>query len=207
MRKGEKKLIVLLHLAVLLFWAVVFAVPSHFDFLIWNVFLALIPLDFAILYRKAKQGTNIWIQCATFLLWFFFFPNAMYLLTDFSHLSAIGTGLANTAQYLNYGFLFMGLMFGMLIGLSSLEMIVETVQAKSRQRLLIFYTAIAFLSALAIYLGRFARINSWDIFTNPQLIVSQLFTLISWDMFVFIVIFGLIQLLIFIIYHLIWKNH
>ncbi|MCM0582126.1 DUF1361 domain-containing protein [Weissella diestrammenae] len=207
MKYAEKKLIIGLHLMVFIFWILVFVIPSHFGFLIWNVFLALLPLDFAIVYRRLAMQRKKWFQWLVFLCWLCFFPNAMYLLTDFSHLSAIGTGLANTAQYLNYGFLFTGVMLGMLIGLSSLEIMQASLPLKKRSWRVVFYVVIAFISAFAMYLGRFARINSWDILTNLHGILTQIQMMMGANMFIFILVFGLTQLMIFSVYHLIWENH
>ncbi|AEJ23839.1 hypothetical protein WKK_04835 [Weissella koreensis KACC 15510] len=204
MKKSEIKIFILIHLIVLGFYVMVYAIPSRFGFLIWNVFLALVPLDVALMH-KALQTKKQWpLRIIAFIVWLAFFPNAMYLMTDFSHLSAIGTGLANPAQYLNYGVLFTGVFIGMLIGLSSLEIIVETLPFQKWYFKVPFYMFIAIVSSSAIYLGRFQRANSWDLVTNFKTLIDQVSFVMNPDLYYFVIVFGLVQLFIFSVYHLIW---
>ena len=49
--------------------------------LVWNLILALLPYIFAGL-AVAKTGV---IRYLSFFLWFIFFPNSLYIWTDFVH--------------------------------------------------------------------------------------------------------------------------
>lgn len=204
MKKNEIKIFILIHLIVLGFYAIVYAIPSRFGFLIWNVFLALVPLDVALLHKVLKVKEQWFLRLICFVIWLAFFPNAMYLMTDFSHLSAIGTGLATPGQYLNYGVLFTGVFIGMLIGLASLELIIETLPLKKWYFKAPFYTIVAIISGAAIYLGRFQRANSWDLVTNFKTLIDQVSFVMNPDLYYFVLVFGLVQLFVFSVYHLIW---
>ncbi|QIL51087.1 DUF1361 domain-containing protein [Weissella coleopterorum] len=204
MKKNEITIFVIINLIVLVFYATVYAIPSRFGFLIWNVFLALIPLDVALVNKLLKTKGPWILRALCFLIWLAFFPNAMYLLTDFSHLSAIGTGLATPGQYLNYGVLFTGVFIGMLIGLASLELIVETLPLQKWYFKIPFYVILAVVSSAAIYLGRFQRANSWDLVTNFRTLLDQVSFVMNPDLYYFVLVFGLVQLFIFSVYHLIW---
>ena len=62
---------------------------NHFQFLVWNLFLAWIPLVLAaLIYRIAvRRGDPArLIVVPVALVWLLFFPNAPYIVTDFVHL-------------------------------------------------------------------------------------------------------------------------
>src|SRR5207244_8934203 len=56
---------------------------SNISWMGWNVFLALIPLIFGWLLLKTRQKI---LKVAFALIWFFFLPNTLYLLTDLLHI-------------------------------------------------------------------------------------------------------------------------
>jgi len=67
----------------------VYAHTGHFQFLIWNLFLAWIPLALAgLAYRIASRRSALarLIVVPTAIVWLLFFPNAPYIVTDFVHL-------------------------------------------------------------------------------------------------------------------------
>ena len=53
--------------------------------LVWNLILALIPYFFAMMAVKEKG----FLHAVFFLLWLFFFPNSLYIFTDFIHLGKL----------------------------------------------------------------------------------------------------------------------
>src|SRR5690606_11538026 len=55
----------------------------RFAFLVWNVFLAILPLAFARAAVHTRRPFRRWAYAA---LWLLFFPNSAYLLTDIVHL-------------------------------------------------------------------------------------------------------------------------
>ncbi|HEX6032281.1 MAG TPA: DUF1361 domain-containing protein, partial [Tepidiformaceae bacterium] len=60
----------------------------HFAFLVWNLFLAWVPMALAVLLFAAHRGgAPSLFLAAPFGLWLLFLPNAPYLLTDFIHLA------------------------------------------------------------------------------------------------------------------------
>ena len=60
-----------------------------FRFLIWNLFLAWIPLLLALLvYDRYRRGRPLLVLAPALVLWLLFLPNAPYIVTDFVHLSA-----------------------------------------------------------------------------------------------------------------------
>ena len=138
----------------------------HFGFLLWNLFLAWIPLVFA--FMLYKQQTSNWLQKITFgslfCLWLLFFPNAPYIVSDLIHLRWNTAYLIWFDAVLVFGFAFTGLQ----VGLYSLYLVQLAIQ-RSFNRLVSWLTIAGsiWLSGLGIYMGRELRFNSWELFTNP----------------------------------------
>lgn len=137
-----------------------------FAFLTWNLFLAWVPLFFAIVveYGWRRHWTRPRLLLAM-LAWLVFFPNAPYLVTDLIHLrSSAGAPLWFDALIL----MSMGVA-GMLVGYVSLHL-VQLVVAASFGRIQgwIVSLFVLFLSGFGIYLGRFGRYNSWDVLSRPR---------------------------------------
>jgi uncharacterized membrane protein len=62
---------------------------NHLQFLVWNLFLAWIPLMLAAAAYRIATGRGALarvIVVPTAIVWLLFFPNAPYIVTDFVHL-------------------------------------------------------------------------------------------------------------------------
>ena len=145
-----------------------------FRFLLWNLFLAWIPLVLAlVVYDRYRHGTPLVRLAPLAVLWLLFLPNAPYIVTDFVHLRARSTvplwfdGVEVSAFAWT----------GMLLGFVSLYL----VHAVARHR---FGGAMGWLGVLGtlglvsagVYLGRVKRWNSWDLITEPGTKLAQLTT-------------------------------
>ncbi|WEV54992.1 DUF1361 domain-containing protein [Leuconostocaceae bacterium ESL0723] len=197
--KQNIKNILMIHLIVVLFFLFVFYTPTHFGFLIWNVFLALLPADFALLAISAK---NRLLKAVFSLLWLLFYPNTMYMITDFIHLQYISTSLDVRFQYFNYAVLSAGIFIGVTLGVLSLEIIFHRffVRVNDLTRLAVMFI-MSLISAFGIYLGRFLRLNSWDVFTKFQTVWDSIMGSLSLHMIAFVVLFAGVQFAILVIYH------
>ena len=93
-----------------------------------------------------------------------FFPNAPYILTDFQHLDYWHDVPVWYDVMLLVWFAFTGL----LLGLVSLFLMQEIIRREfGRWVGWGFVALVAGLSSAGVYVGRFLRWNSWDIFYNP----------------------------------------
>jgi len=134
--------------------------------LVWNLFLAWLPLVFAIaVCRKYRASPKLgWKLALPAGLWLLFFPNAPYIFTDLTHLNAWFHGHF-------WGDLTMILLValtGFLLGFLSLYLMQAVVADRfGRLASWLFILAVAPLCGLGVYLGRFLRWNSWDIFVHP----------------------------------------
>ncbi len=137
----------------------------YYDYLIWNLFLAWLPLIFA--YRLAvvlqRKLWSSWEAMGMSMLWLVFLPNSFYMISDFIHLQDV-------QHYLLYdALMFTSFIYiGVLLGYSSLYLIHLELNKRfvaSTTWWLICLTLL--ICSFAIYLGRDLRWNSWDILTNP----------------------------------------
>ena len=139
----------------------------HYVFLIWNLFLAWIPFIIAFFTYTLtlnRRQLSILIPVGAFF-WLLFFPNAPYILTDFQHLAGQWRDLPvwyDVMMLIWFSFT------GVLLGITSLFLMHEIVRREFGRWLgWGFVAVVAALSSAGIYIGRFIRLNSWDIFSNP----------------------------------------
>lgn len=132
-------------------------------YLLWNTFLAWIPIALlALPWARHQQAAVRWGIISLAIL---FFPNAPYLITDLIHLKVqVGVPLWYDALLL-FSFAYLGL----LLGLRALAQIREILRRDYSLPVVEGVTALVFLlSGLGIYLGRVLRWNSWDALLQPK---------------------------------------
>jgi uncharacterized membrane protein len=179
----------------------------------WNVILAFVPVVLAfIFYNKSledndKQQDKM-ILILLFLSWLFFFPNAFYLITDFIHLGGeefyywgqLYSPITYTENYLGYltlAHIFLGAFIGVFMAIYSLRMIdIYLIKKFGNIYSTLIIIVIMVLSSIGIYIGRFLRLNSWDVL-NPFNVLEQLFDSLNRFTFEFIMIFIIIQLALY----------
>jgi len=135
--------------------------------LIWNLFLAWIPFILAYI-AHSISWRRIWLYLVIpviAILWLIFFPNAPYMLTDLQDLSrrALGAPL-----WYDVIIVVWCSWTAMLLGVVSLYLMQDIVlRTFGRWVGWVFVFVISTLSSFGIYLGRFVRLNSWDILQDP----------------------------------------
>lgn len=132
--------------------------------LVWNLFLAAVPLLWSAAFQAAAARRRPVLAGVFLFLWLLFLPNAPYLLTDVLHLKP---GADVPLWYL-LAVLLSCAGTGVLLGYFSLL----TVQAVIEQKCgkwagWIVAAGSLLLCGFGIYLGRFLRFNSWDVFVHP----------------------------------------
>lgn len=145
-----------------------------FAFLIWNLFLAWIPLGAAYTAWTLSLGRKWLYIVIPFIafIWLIFLPNAPYIITDFKH-------LADPRPDVPIWFDVMMLMWfswtGLLLGVVSLYLMQEIIHREFGRRAgwaMVF--VVSALSGLGVYIGRFIGWNSWDILTDPLAVGGQI---------------------------------
>jgi uncharacterized membrane protein len=139
---------------------------THFGFLIWNLFLAWMPMVFALLARDhQKAGASPgWRFFAFGAAWLLFFPNAPYIFTDIVHLSHFYSRFWVDLIWVDLILVLINALTGMVIGFVSLYLMQSAVRHMAGELMSwLFIAAVAVLSGFGIWLGRFLRLNSWDV--------------------------------------------
>ena len=142
-------------------------------FLIWNLFLAWLPYLASLwtnsLYQRQSRRWGYLLVPG--LLWLIFFPNAPYIVTDFFHLQH----RPPVPLWYDIGLLAIFAWTGLFLAVFSLramQMLVKTVAGSVAAWL--FVAAVIGLSGLGVYIGRFLRWNSWDLFLHPQAVLTDI---------------------------------
>jgi uncharacterized membrane protein len=136
-------------------------------YLVWNLFLAWMPLLFAVLAAErfpASGGLRDRKFMGLGLVWLLFFPNAPYIFTDVVHLFHGW----RSSFWVELSMILLGAMTGFLAGFLSLRVMHGlVVRAHGRVAGGLFVAVVSGLAGFGVYLGRFVRLNSWDVLTDP----------------------------------------
>ena len=178
-----------------------------FLFLVWNLFLAVIPFGISTylvsLPKLNKIGLFLW-----FCVWLLFLPNAPYIVTDLIHLRMSYSNLIWLDILIVSSFAYNGLL---LFYLSILDM--KQILQPYLTKTIISYslTAILFLSSFGVYLGRFLRYNSWEIISNPKYLFVDIINMLTQpfankEAWLFTILFGSFLSVGFLIFNHIKKH-
>ncbi|WP_308990880.1 DUF1361 domain-containing protein [Mariniflexile litorale] len=143
-------------------------------FLIWNLFLAIIPFVIT-----SYLATQINIKKLKLVLWFsvwlLFSPNAPYIITDLMHLRL------NSDSYLWLDILVVtsfacnGLLLFYLSLIDMKKILIPYVKKTVFSYILM---TLLFLSSFGVYLGRFLRYNSWEVLSNPKYLILDILNIV-----------------------------
>ena len=143
---------------------------------IWWIFLGLISLAMSLLLFKRETSRRTALWWLGLIAFIAFLPNAPYLLTDIIHLiRATSTGGLRVWVVV---LIFIPLhTLAILVGFEAyvLSLLNQAYYLKQRGReryILPTELLIHALSAIGIYLGRFVRLNSWDLATDPTSVLG-----------------------------------
>ncbi len=153
---------------------VVYSGNSENAALVWNLLLAWIPFGVALqVYEGYRRGAARAYLLIGGLLWLLFFPNAPYIVTDFKWLRD-STG---APVWYDVVLISAGAWAGLLLGFISLYLMQAVVRrALGALNAWLFVLFALVLSSFGIYLGRFQRSNSWDVFVRPRTFAGDVWT-------------------------------
>lgn len=190
----------------------------QYSFLIWNLALAWIPYFIALFIKyflfliKVESQLKIFVSLFS-LIWLIFFPNATYIVTDFIYILKFPFFIPDKSFFttnsliwfdiiLSSSFAFIGHIIG-LISLLMMHTVFDKFMSKLYGWILILISV--FLSGYGIFLGRFIRLNSWDIFQKPSFVIMQILSnLISFKAILFSSGIGFFIFLTYIIIYYIY---
>jgi uncharacterized membrane protein len=185
---------------------------SHFDFLIWNLFLAWIPLGLAALAWRQAQRRGVLARILvvpTAIVWLLFFPNAPYIVTDFVH---IGEFHDNAPIWFDVMLIAWYAWTGMLLGIFSLRLMQDIVsRAMGAVAGWALVAVVTVLGSIGIYLGRFLGWNSWNVFQAPLALYDKAVSRANQPdagerMLGFTVLFALLFLFVYVAVYLVGRG-
>lgn len=184
--------------------------------MIWNVFLALLPLFFSLQFPSGwinRDKKRVWLFG---VLWLLFFPNAPYMITDFIHLQGFSFYTFNTqdsqtvysthlSTWISLIHIGIGVLMGTYSGMLSFH-IVRSVLTRNigSAATHVVVILISLISGYAVYIGRFLRFNSWDIF-RPTAFLSELFSHFNLFSASISLLFSLYILLVFWLFEIVFS--
>ncbi|SEI67728.1 DUF1361 domain-containing protein [Paenibacillus polymyxa] len=156
-----------------------------YQFLYWDIFLAWVPVFISLfmvaLFRlRNAKVRNILLFFAAWV-WLFFLPNALYLVTELLHAFRLYDVNPGTRFWLNTQFwLILFTSFsaaGIGLFLTSLcVLIIHRMLRKICSGWLAWAVVFVmlWLASIGVYIGRFARWNSWDVLLQPLVLFADL---------------------------------
>lgn len=158
----------------LLITRILYTGSLHFLFLAWNLFLAFVPYWISTVMLKVNKWK--WYKLLPmFLIWIIFLPNAPYIVTDFFHLHQNSDAPAWYDLMLILSFAWNGLLFW-ITSIYNIESVFS--DKLPRTFLNIGIWVVILLSGAGVYIGRFVRWNSWDLFLHPFRVTTDVFMMI-----------------------------
>ena len=164
-----------------------------YRFLLENLFLAYVPIELSFHLEETTPRLVFW---PIFAVWFFFYPNAPYMLTDFFHLAlrnpyivrADGTRTGLLMPDMKMWLVFLDLaacaLVSTFVGILTLHRTVATLLRRvgwnTLWRQVALVLAFTVVASVGIYIGRFPRLHTTHIVTKPYETVKCLATL--WDL-------------------------
>lgn len=158
-------------------------------FLVWNLFLAIIPYAVTT-WMISKPKPHKFHVFIGFCIWLPFLPNAPYIVTDLLHLQNSSNHLLWLDVLVITSFAFNGLVM-FFLSMRDMEQLLKGYVKSNIVSLLLF--VIFGMTAFGIYLGRFLRYNSWEILNNPIALFRDMLHIIfqpNIDAWIFTLTFG-----------------
>ncbi len=183
---------------ILIYIIILLAIYPKYYFLIWNIFLAYIP--FLLSFIKIK---NKFFKRINNLIALVFFPNVIYLFTDLIHISVMKYYVKDTqgiryimnfTNWIRLSLIFVAVLIAIKLSYISLNNFIVDYRFKH-----VIYVFISILTGVAVYIGRFIRLNSWDLILNPFNTLIIIFKNINSDTIQYILLFAIIQYIVLII--------
>src|SRR3989337_2974809 len=128
-------------------------VAYNLSWMSFNLALAILPVIFMVLFFTLR---NRFLKGIFFILWFLFFPNTIYVLTDVEHIIRQWPEVVGLCAF--------------LIALFPFEKQLQKYTTKQVTILLII--GYNFLIGFAMILGKVERVHSIDIFLHPLWVFS-----------------------------------
>ncbi|WP_082333732.1 DUF1361 domain-containing protein [Mangrovimonas sp. TPBH4] len=146
----------------------------YFLFLVWNLFLAIVPFAISTYIRSLSQ-LNKFGTFIGFGIWLLFAPNAPYIITDLFHLKNSSHDILWLDVLIVSSFSLTGVLL-FFLSLLDIELIMKRYWQSKTISLLMF--PLFFVISFGMYLGRYLRFNSWEIIQHPLTIFNDIWSIL-----------------------------
>lgn len=168
----------------------------YYAFLVWNLFLAAVPLIISDrIYRRHRDyGIGIFVLL---FLWLLFLPNAPYIITDLVHLY----NRPPVPYWFDMCLVLLSALNGLMLGFISISQIEKIIGMYKLDRHRNIIRVMIFLAmSYGVYLGRYLRFNSWDVFVKPFKVIKGALDTIDMHTAGFVVTFTFVTLVLYSFY-------
>jgi len=188
----------------------------QYHFLLWNLFLAWLPLVVsmsALLFVRIARGNILAIGLILLgIAWLLLYPNAPYLTTDLIHLvfnpSYGGVYRESLIFWYDLVLFFLFSWCGLLLGYLSMLHFHSLVRHYMNSWMGWFFVLImSFLGGFGVYLGRVVRLNSWDVLFSPFRLIEGVIEGINKQAFIFTALFGILILIVYVSLYVMGNNN
>jgi uncharacterized membrane protein len=143
---------------------------GYSSWILWNLFLAFIPLLLSFWLFRRKTGDRSFLWWMGLIVFIAFLPNAPYVLTDIIHLIQ-ATRSGHSAWVITLIFIpvhLLAILSGFEAYVVSLLNQGHYLKRQGAKHWVVWSELfVHLLCAIGVFLGRFRRFNSWDIVTDP----------------------------------------
>ncbi len=187
----------------------------EYEFLLWNLFLAWLPLIVsmsALMLARMARGRDLAIGiilCG--VAWLLLYPNAPYLTTDFIHLifnaRYIGYDVNGLILWYDLVLFFLFSWCGLLLGYLSMRHFHSIVSYYLNAWTgWAFVLIVSILGGFGVYLGRVVRLNSWDVLFSPFRLIEGIIEGINARAAIFTILFGTLILIVYVSLYILGKS-
>ena len=192
MKRRQKRNMMLLGLILALHFIYILAglglrkagIQLNLRWLFWNLGLAFMPVALAVPAYLLTSWRRHWgpISLGLAIGWLLFLPNACYMVTDLIHLQGSqliggnGVYLQSLSGWVRLIYIVGGILMALVDGLFSTSLIHQNVKWR-RNKVFNFcwMSVISLLCGYGVYIGRFLRLNTWDVL-QPKTLMTTLLT-------------------------------
>ena len=178
-----------------------------YRFLLANLFLSYVPIELSFHLEEKTSSHVFW---PVFVVWFFFYPNAPYMLTDFFHLALRnpyilrpdGTQTSLLSSDAQIWFMFLNLsscaLASTFIGIMTMHRTISVLLLRLRRKTVwrqaTLVLVVTVTVSVGIYIGRFPRLHTIHLVTQPIKAIKCLVVVCDMRCMLFTVIMTAVQM-------------
>ena len=141
------------------------------------------------------------IRAILAVIWLLFIPNALYILTDITHMlrqwNLVGDAIKILLAFQYTLFIFLGIIL-FILAFYPFEKLLVKLLLKRRNAIVALLVVINFIIAFGVAMGRIERTNSWEVFINIKKVINDgINILTSLEAMALVIFFGILGNIIY----------